>query len=143
MTRLVYTMGYSGHRATGVTESAVLLDATVFDIRWLARSGVLEFNKGNLVRYLGNRYYHCRNLGNENYRGDLGEGIVIHDLKAGLREILVHERPVILMCACREFEECHRSAVSRALAEIGIITREIKPCDSSLRKELQLTLFGL
>ena len=104
---MIYTLGYSGLSADYVLRLAEELQATVVDIRLSPRSRRPEFNQGRLARLLGSRYVHIAELGNANYKN--GGPIRILDLEAGLG--LIETRlpgNLILMCACRDYTQCHR-----------------------------------
>jgi uncharacterized protein (DUF488 family) len=125
MTTTVYTAGYTGKTPQELRALAVALDATVFDIRFSPRSRVPEWNKEPLQRALGDRYRHVPALGNRNYRGDLGEDVNLAKPEEGIRQVLAHPQPVLLLCVCSGFHHCHRRNVAALLAAEGIETQEI------------------
>lgn len=65
---------------------------------------------------------HIRALGNANYRGN---SVRIENFDAGLRAIAASGRPVVLMCACKEYEHCHRSVVAEKQRELGFSVTEL------------------
>lgn len=117
MTNTVFTAGYTGHTPQQLKQVAEEIDAIVFDIRFSPFSRNPAWIGANLAATLGNRYLHCKTLGNRNYRGDYGNGIMIHIYEKGLRAVQLAQKPVILLCACPHFEDCHRKVVAYKLLE--------------------------
>jgi len=126
MTKTVYTMGYGGREPQDIAEAARRLDATVFDIRYLARESDPRFNRGRMQEWLGDRYQRVRDLGNVNYRGTFEE-VKILDLEAGIRRIELSPRAVILLCVCEDYASCHRSVVAAELLRRGFSIEELQP----------------
>ena len=122
MTRQVYTLGYSGRQLDEIRAMVEEKEAILFDIRFSPRSRNPTWSEGNLRAAFGARYRHIRALGNANYRG---HSIRIQDFDAGLRAITESGRPVILMCACKEYEHCHRRLVAERLREHGFDVSEL------------------
>jgi uncharacterized protein (DUF488 family) len=119
-----YTTGYAGQRPEDLLVLAELLEATVIDIRYAARSMRPQWRRQALAGLLGDRYRHVRTLGNVNYR-EPAAGIVIADPEAGLADVLSERRAVILLCGCGEAETCHRRVVARLLEGRGLTAEEI------------------
>lgn len=124
MTNTVYTFGYSGVKAEVLPKLLDLLDADLFDIRYSAGSMNPDYSGKRLRERLGFRYNHIRALGNENYRED-NKPIKILDYEAGRIAIECNPKPVVLMCACKEFDSCHRFTTSLKLAKDGFLTVEL------------------
>ncbi len=80
------------------------------------------WNEESLRQAFGARYKHIRALGSASYRGN---SVRIQDFDAGLRAIAESGRPVVLMCACKEYEHCHRSVVADRLGELGFSVTEL------------------
>lgn len=74
---------------------------------------------------VGGWHYRCiKALGNVNYRWP-ERPIQIARLEKGLGEVEGYlYRPVFLMCACKEYEHCHRKVVAEALRERGYAVSE-------------------
>jgi uncharacterized protein (DUF488 family) len=125
MTKIVYTMGYDGRKLQDIAEIARRLDATVFDIRYLARSRNPWFNRGRMQEWLGDRYQRVRDLGNINYKGTFEE-IEIVDLEAGIHRIELSQRAVILLCVCKDYATCHRSVIAAELLRRGFSVKEFE-----------------
>jgi hypothetical protein len=117
----VYTIGYQGRTPEQLRRIAEERDAVIFDIRQYAGSRNPMWAKSNLAKALAGRYRHVNALGNANYKGALGPGagIVISDFDAGRAAIDAEGRSVILMCACRDAEGCHRTTVANLLRATG------------------------
>src|SRR5712692_2999444 len=111
----LYPVGYAAQGAMQRVEalmsdhSAHLLDARLAPFsRWRP-----AWNKKALQERWGARYTHERRLGNVNYRAP-GEPIRLLDPDAGIRtivELLQQDRSVILLCACKDYETCHRHTI--------------------------------
>lgn len=114
---LVFTLGYAtpdaGQRLYAMMEDDQMV---LVDIRYRAGSRYRpEWNKGHLRARYGARYAHIPALGNVNYRKeDREKGIVLKDAEAGLEKLnkLVQAGYTpILLCACKDYETCHRKVV--------------------------------
>lgn len=123
MTDKIYTIGYTGRKPESIKEIIAALGATLFDIRLSPRSRVPYWNEGPLRALLGERYRHVKSLGNVNYK--TGGPIQILDYAAGVATILQHPRPVVLMCACKDFHTCHRETVAKLLRKEGYSVQEL------------------
>jgi uncharacterized protein (DUF488 family) len=122
MTQQVYTIGYGGRTPAEIEQLAQDLDATVFDIRFSPRSRDPRWSRKQLGELLDSRYRHVRELGNVNYKGG---PIELVDFDAGRELIEQSDRPVILMCVCRDPRICHRTVVAHRLREAGLSVTEI------------------
>jgi uncharacterized protein (DUF488 family) len=135
MTDRVYTIGYSGRKPAEILEIARDLDATVFDVRFSPRSRVPHWTRGRLEALLGDRYRHVRALGNRNYRGGPTDLV---DFPAGLELIRESNRPVILMCACKDPAFCHRSTIAEKLRRAGMEVTELNESRPVRYQQLEL-----
>ena len=124
MTQKVYGMGYSGRTLSDIVRIARSLDAVIFDIRWRAGSRNPSFNKSTLQRTLGERYARARELGNVNYKGAVSE-IEIADIEAGIHLIEESDKPVILLCVCKDPKVCHRTVIGQELQRRGFEYEEL------------------
>jgi uncharacterized protein (DUF488 family) len=120
---MIYTAGYYGRQPEELLALAEERDAIVFDIRIHPASRMPGWSGGRLARFLGERYRHVPELGNRAYKS--GGPVEIADLETGLAQVLASPRPVILLCACRDFERCHRRVVAEALKRRGQSVREL------------------
>ena len=123
MTRKIYTFGYIGQDQELLKRTVEGLGAYLFDIRYSPRSRSLKWNKSSLQALLGQRYKWVKAFGNENYNTD--GPIKIVDFEAGRLEIDRLSSPVILMCACKHAEWCHRSVVGEQLVYMGYMVQEL------------------
>jgi uncharacterized protein (DUF488 family) len=122
MTQYVYTIGYSGRKMHEIKAIADKLEAVIFDIRFSPRSRVPMWNKSSFQQTFGRRYQHVKAFGNKNYKGG---PIELVDFQAGVAEIQMSGRPVILLCTCKEPRICHRTLIAERLAAQGIVALEI------------------
>lgn len=118
----IYTIGYSGRTLTEVVNIVNELGATLVDIRLNPQSRRPEFNQDQLKAALGERYIHLPQLGNLNYNN--GRAIEIANLRAGLATLSRLSTPAMLMCACRDYNACHRRVVAQAAVEYGFTVEE-------------------
>ncbi len=108
---MIYTLGYNAWSREGIAEKIAELDAWLVDVRFSARSARAGFDEADLRAFFPS-YVRVRELGNKAFR----EGrIELLDPPRGIARIaeLVAERPVLLICACRNIESCHRRVAGR------------------------------
>ena len=122
MTNIVYTLGYSGRKMDEIQALVVEREAILFDVRFSPRSRNPVWSGSSFRRVFGKRYRHIRALGNRNYRDG---PIEIVDFEAGVEAIRRSGRPVILMCGCRDYAECHRRRIAERLTSLGFSVQEI------------------
>lgn len=124
----IYTIGYAGWSVQGVKARVEALGAILLDIRFSPWSKRVEWQGNNLKTVLGRtRYAHMKTLGNRNYRGG---PIVLDAPEASIKPVgaFLQARPVILLCACRDAEQCHRSIAADFLSEkIGAPVEHLYP----------------
>lgn len=106
----LYDLGYSGCNLADLKAAVEMTGAILLDIRFSPYSRNPTWNRNNLVKVLGEQYVHCRSLGNENYRIAGMENVKFVDLDKGVIMIcgLLQKGPVIVMCACKDVNHCHR-----------------------------------
>lgn len=114
----LYTYGYQGGSQEDLQHYAAA-GALILDTRLVPTSPNPLWRRASLERLLGQRYRWCKALGNVNFRS--GGPVQIHDPAAGLELLgtLLWQSPVILLCACRAWQSCHRSVVAE-LAQAAI-----------------------
>lgn len=114
----LYTAGYTGIRPDDLLRTARALGALVADIRLSPRSRNPLWNQKKLQETLGERYVYLPDLGNLNYKGGYGQGIVIADMDSGASrlEAILQRQPVIILCACADYRTCHRKTVADYMA---------------------------
>jgi uncharacterized protein (DUF488 family) len=117
----IYTLGYSGWSIEDVEAVLDRLDAILVDVRMVPRSRwASAWNSAILAKRLGERYTWLRAFGNVNYKGTV-EQIQIADFPAGekrLRELSADGKAVVLLCACRDVNVCHRKVLAEWLAQV-------------------------
>lgn len=115
----IYTAGYSTHTPAELKAAAERLNAVVFDIRYSPRSRQPDWRALNMSSLLGVRLCSVPEWGNINYLGNCGEGIQIADFDAGLSVLRLYQATglasVILLCACKEPDGCHRTVIAEKL----------------------------
>ena len=139
----VYTFGYTGQSLDQLVEWVLANDALVFDIRFSPYSRNPTWTKSSLSSRLSRRYRHVKSFGNRNYKGGPTD---IVNLESGVSLIeSCSKHPIVLMCMCRNPQQCHRSDISKYLATIDIETRELildkSPQKQTRHKQSQLLLF--
>lgn len=113
----LYTAGYTGSSPALLRAWVHGLGATLLDIRLVQRSRVPHWNGTALARLLGDAYLSLQELGNRTFRS--GGPVVLHDPTAALPIVagVLERQPAILLCACRDWQRCHRSVAAAYLAE--------------------------
>lgn len=121
----VFTAGYLGHRVADLEQAVLELGALVVDIRHVPHSRVPEWDGEALAARLGDNYRRLPHWGNVN-KGT-GKAIELVNPVGGLMRVLcwAKERPLILLCCCQNFAECHRSVCAALLAPYPIEVREL------------------
>ena len=120
----LYTLGYATPGAAAELEQ-VMHDASVLliDIRERAQSRWWPvWNKKQLRARWGSRYTHEKQLGNINRR-DRSLPVVFHGPApeqsiAGIAALLQQGYSVVLLCACKEYETCHRKVVAEMIQQV-------------------------
>jgi hypothetical protein len=113
----LYTFGYGDTGSETLHRLRDDLDALVVDIRFNPRSRLAHWNAGPLQRLFGDHYEHLPALGNLNYRA--GGPVEFMDLTMGIHRLLelLLVKPVILLCACSDYQVCHRLPAAQAVVE--------------------------
>ena len=117
----IYTLGYSGWKIEAIASLLNRLDALLVDVRLSPRSRNPVFSGKRLSERFGNRYIHLREFGNANYR-QADAPVKLLKFERGLQGMslaMLQEgvADVILLCACRDVNVCHRKVVAGRLAE--------------------------
>lgn len=123
---MLYTLGYAAAGSVDVLEEVMTAsEVLVVDIRLRPRSRWWPvWNKKQLREHWESRYTHEKQLGNVNYQEKTLPvqlaGPHVEDAIAGLAVLLVQGYSVVLLCACKEYDECHRKVVAEMIvAEMG------------------------
>ena len=115
----VYTVGYAADGSAQLLEQ-VMSDPTMLlvDIRLVPRSRWFpHWNKKGLIQLWGNRYRHERRLGNLNYK-NRRKPIELVDATGGIEPLVALLQTgysIVLLCACVQYETCHRKLVAELL----------------------------
>jgi uncharacterized protein (DUF488 family) len=110
---LWFKTGYLGHRVEDLAVIREQLNAVVVDIRFRPQSRLPMWRQAALLRVFGDDYVWCQDWGSPNFKA--GPPHTMLDLDGGWETIRLIERPVILLCACRDKETCHRKPLSEWL----------------------------
>jgi uncharacterized protein (DUF488 family) len=123
MTGILYTLGYTHPDATTTLQTLMTSDPKMLliDIRYSPRSRWFpQWSKKQLQASWGDRYQHMKALGNVNYH--LADApIQLLDPEMGIRwvvEQLQAGYSLILLCACREYDRCHRKVVEEQVMQV-------------------------
>lgn len=133
----VYPVGYSERQAGELLDSLMSSSSTLLiDIRYAPWSQRPEWRKEALEQKYGARYRSAgRYLGNVNYQG--GGSIRIANAPVGIRGLckyLAEGHDLVLLCACKEYEQCHRKTVIDLLQQ-QLPTVEVVPSSSLLEAQ--------
>lgn len=121
MSGTLYTLGYAAPDAAKELERLMSNPkALLVDIRLSPRSRWPQWNGTHLrTRFGAGRYTHEYRLGNKNYKkkeqpielaGPQYEGSI-----SGAVLALEHGRDLVLLCACSNYETCHRKVVAEMI----------------------------
>lgn len=112
--RTIFTIGYSQKNAATTLLERTKQGVTILDIRLkpVCRWNP-QFDKKWLQRTF-EHYHHIPELGNLHYRGG---DVLLADIKLGMAKALsfLETEDILLLCACREWRDCHRHTVSTLL----------------------------
>ena len=120
----LYTIGY-GNRPPAEFFALLPADCTLIDVRYKPGGWSPSYNKSALEQRLGRRYLHFPALGNASGSADIWTPPLVlapdvPDILEALVSLMQCDAttgPVVLMCAEREANRCHRRLVAQALAE--------------------------
>ncbi len=115
----LYTLGYTGAKPEHIRKFLDTHNAILVDTRYSPFSRAPMWQKRALMESMGDRYIHMVELGNKNYKGQFGEGIMIADMDRGTLNLLkiLKKQPAVLLCACPDFHTCHRTTVANEIAD--------------------------
>lgn len=115
----VHTAGYIGAWTLATLVAKVEeIDAVVVDVRLSPRSRNPQWRGPTLASALKERYVHIREFGNVNYRLRGMHNVRLKDFVKGVAKLdLMNQPDVVLLCACRDYDHCHRSIIVDMLLE--------------------------
>ena len=123
MTKIIYTTGYAGRDIFDLKPLVHALDAVLVDIRFTPEGDLMHWRRIYLKTLLGGKYRHVPHLGARSFRQGSIDGI--QNLQLGVQTLLNLDSNIILMCACAEYENCHRRLIAAELERQGINVVEI------------------
>jgi uncharacterized protein (DUF488 family) len=113
----IYTVGYLGMQPEALLAHVERLGALLIDVRYVAWSRAPRWRPTALKQLVGeSNYLWLKALGNVNYRS--GGPVQLADPASVVEQVraILHERPVILLCACSDIATCHRRDAALYLA---------------------------
>lgn len=120
----VYTAGYYGRDMNEFKETVDKLGALLVDIRLVPQSRFTpEWRKKNLETRFGENYLHVKELGNKGFKE---KRVEISDLDTGLAIVEAIDRDLVMLCACKYIDRCHRRQVAEELRARGYEVTELK-----------------
>jgi uncharacterized protein (DUF488 family) len=129
----LYTLGYADPDAAKHLECLMEQSQSILvDIRYSPRSRWFpRWNRSALTAAYGHRYIWDRRLGNINYDLQrrkfgiqLAEGHIDAVQKAA--EILLQGTSLILLCACKDAQKCHRVVVAKLIQDALQAIKEVQ-----------------
>jgi uncharacterized protein (DUF488 family) len=119
----IYTAGYYGRDLDEFQATVEGLKAVVVDIRLVPQSRFTpQWRQKNLQAVFGENYLHVKELGNKGFKE---KRIEIADLETGLEVVTQIKRNIVLLCACKDYEKCHRKVIAEELRIRGYKVREL------------------
>jgi uncharacterized protein (DUF488 family) len=124
----LYTMGYLG-RTTAALASVLdtMPGALLVDVRLVPFARDQQWPRTALARQFAGRYVHLREFGNRAYKRD-NAPVLLDDSLGGVWKLLAATKPllegdeqtIVLLCAFRHRQGCHRDEVAAVLVrQIG------------------------
>ena len=122
--KTLYTVGYSRLHPADILCVAERLDALIADIRISPHSRLPVWNQKPLQAAWGRRYVYIPELGNRNYKGEAGAGVILADPERGTAHVLalLEQQSVILLCGCFDWQTCHRREAAVLIAQHTALT---------------------
>jgi uncharacterized protein (DUF488 family) len=105
----VYTLGYLGLDPNDLLRYMKATGALLVDIRYSPKSRDQRWHWGRIMHFVGHEnYLHLREFGNQNYKTSGPIQLANPALGMEKLRLILRKRPVILLCACRDWRACHR-----------------------------------
>ncbi len=137
----LYTVGYAGLEGIEQLQKFLAQEIFLVDIRYFPSSRWQpEWSRKQLIERFASNYRHIRELGNVNYHS-LDLPVELLDAREGLSRIvplLEQGRDICLLCACADWQRCHRREVADLLQselvdlELTHLSREMLTCSAIL-----------
>lgn len=134
MSGKVYPFGYSAPGALSSLDALMSDESTLLiDTRFSPRSMRPEWRQEALQSKYNKRYHWAGHfLGNRNFKGG---DIVLADPDTGIRGLRTYLREgynLVLLCACREYETCHRKKIVDLLQQAEPAVEVVHPDTTSV-----------
>lgn len=114
---MVYAFGYRGSSWGAFSEYIKSTEAIAVDIRHAPYSNFNPFwSKKSLKRSLGSSYTHIPEFGNRAYK-EKGQYDIV-DIDAGIQKLKFYldlDFDCVLICACEDYNTCHRRIISEQI----------------------------
>ncbi len=114
----LYSVGYASLIGVEQLQEVLGPNVLLIDIRYYPSSRWRpEWSRKRLMERFAQNYCHLRELGNVNYRSS-ELPIELLDAKVGISQIaslLFEGRDICLLCACADWQKCHRRVVAELL----------------------------
>jgi uncharacterized protein (DUF488 family) len=129
----LYTIGYTSRSIDELAGLAKANQAGIIDIRFQAWSRHPKWRKADLAKSLAHRgveYSHIRELGNIHYDRPGPIEIAKPDLGCQMLWEALQDHSQIILCACPDFESCHRKTVADLMARkfgVDVVHLDAKP----------------
>lgn len=126
----IYTAGYAGGWTPAQLKATCeRLGALLLDIRYVPTSRRPEWRREALRTLLGaGGYQHEPALGNANYKSSAPIRLAAPERALSPVARTLAQRPVVLLCACRDWQTCHRAVAAAFLAErLGAPVEHLEP----------------
>lgn len=136
----IYTAGYTGLSIFNFERVVSDGDYVIVDVRYAPRSRNPDWSRKRLNERFSGRYFHVKDLGNVDYKS---ANIRIADIVAGTQFVKTllddYKRPILLLCMCKTYHDCHRKVVAEHLAgALGMQVEHLTP-DAFLPADAQPT----
>ncbi len=123
---------------TRLQEIMSIPDTLLLDIRFRPVSRYRpQWNKKQLIARWGKWYAHNRKLGNINYR-DRSQLIVLVEPEPTITEVAYYLEGgynVVVMCACKEYDTCHRKLVIELIQQRQVSFPHCPECGELLTRD--------
>jgi activating signal cointegrator 1 len=125
----ILTVGYNADWTPDLLAAEMhRLGALLFDIRLNPTSTHAEWRRNALQQRLGVRYTHVGALGNLNYANGGEIRLAAPHMALKLAAAALDLGPIILLCACPNWQTCHRNDAAAFLAEqLGARVEHLEP----------------
>ena len=135
----IFFWGYSGHKPADLQALAEETGAMIVDARMSPFSRNPTWNKSRLQSLPGLVYHHMPAFGNPNYKN--GGPLAVKDMETGIEFLDALNCPAIIMCMCKDANECHTSLIQTELDRRGYSTKQLRQATRMALPNTQTALF--